>query len=535
MTLSVTLSALLLPCAVGLALSFPIERGLRPRSRGVWRRPASATAIHAGLWLLVFAAEFMLFRRPWFAMAMVQSLLLLLVLVSNAKFHSLREPFVFQDFEYFSDALKHPRLYLPFLGWPRAVAAAVVFGLVIAFGLVIEPPVAKWRDPEFFASVLGLMAGGIGLVAWGAARHRQQGAGLSFDPVSDLDRLGLLAALWLYARAERRTVLPASPFGPALKPDLTGRTLPVLLAVQSESFFDARRLSGRIRREVLGEFDRCCAEAECSGALTVPAWGANTVRTEFAFLSGLGAAQLGVHQFNPYRRLRDRETASLARYLKSLGYRTICVHPYPASFYRRNVVYPRLGFDLFIDHSAFSDEDRVGPYVGDLAVAKKVEALIEQAATNPAPLFIYVITMENHGPLHLETISPADAAAFYSGAMPAMGDELSIYLRHLGNADRMLARLCEKLNALPGPAGLCWFGDHVPILPRVYAALGLPSGQTDYLIWRNLVARAQAGSADRVAGPQPMAAESLGRTWLSGLGLMARQAPESSDWPRSAP
>jgi len=32
---------------------------------------------------------------------------------------------------------------------------------------------------------------------------------------------------------------------------------------------------------------------------------------------------------------------------------------------------------------------------------------------------------------------------------------------------------------------LCFFGDHVPILPDVYQAVGEPAGDTDYLIWSN--------------------------------------------------
>ena len=104
----------------GAALSFLVERLLQPGVLPFWRRPPAAFALHIGLWLLLFGAELALFRRPWFAVANVLTLQLIVVLVSNAKFQSLREPFIFQDFEYFTDALKHPRLFLPFiLSWER--------------------------------------------------------------------------------------------------------------------------------------------------------------------------------------------------------------------------------------------------------------------------------------------------------------------------------------------------------------------------------------------------------------------------------
>jgi phosphoglycerol transferase MdoB-like AlkP superfamily enzyme len=140
------------------------------------------------------------------------------------------------------------------------------------------------------------------------------------------------------------------------------------------------------------------------------------------------------------------------------------VHPYTASFYSRHKVFPRLGFDEFIDIRAFAGAARDGPYVSDLAVAEHVAALLEQAAGQP--LFVFVITMENHGPLHLEKVAPGDEERLYTAVPPPGCEDLTIYLRHLVNADRMAGRLRAAIDGLPGPACLCWFGDHVPIMPR---------------------------------------------------------------------
>ena len=82
--------------------------------RPVLNRPLVAWALHLGLWLTAFGAIVLLFGRPWFAATAVSAVLLLLVLVNNAKVKALREPFVFQDYEYFTDAIRHPRLFIPF-------------------------------------------------------------------------------------------------------------------------------------------------------------------------------------------------------------------------------------------------------------------------------------------------------------------------------------------------------------------------------------------------------------------------------------
>ena len=92
------LTVVALPIFAGTGLSFVLEQWMQPRPISFWRRPGAAFAIHVALWLLVFTVELAVFRRPWFAMANVLALQLFVVLVSNAKFHSLREPFIYQDF-----------------------------------------------------------------------------------------------------------------------------------------------------------------------------------------------------------------------------------------------------------------------------------------------------------------------------------------------------------------------------------------------------------------------------------------------------
>ena len=92
--------------------------------------------------------------------------------------------------------------------------------------------------------------------------------------------------------------------------------------------------------------------------------------------------------------------------------------------------------------------------------------------------------MENHGPLHLERVPPDELPALYTSPPPPACAELSVYLRHLRNADRMLGELRRQLAAATRPGCLCWYGDHVPIMPEVYVELGSPEGRTDYCLWR---------------------------------------------------
>jgi phosphoglycerol transferase MdoB-like AlkP superfamily enzyme len=292
---------------------------------------------------------------------------------------------------------------------------------------------------------------------------------------TDSARFGLAGAMWLHALAERKPLPPlASPF---LNIRSSGDEKPPIVAVQSESFFDARRLHPAVARGVLERFDQLAREADC-GRLAVPVWGAYTMRSEFAFLSGIPQAELGIHRFNPYRRLARGGVATLASALRARGYRTLCLHPYPAGFFARDRVFPALGFDAFVDLAGFAGAERAGPYIADAEVTARICRALEEAS---GPLFIFAITMENHGPLHLERATAAEAQELYAAEPPPGFDDLTVYLRHLRHADDMIGTLAQALSRKPGL--LCFYGDHVPGLPSIYRALDYHDSRTDYLIW----------------------------------------------------
>lgn len=488
----------------GLFLSFCTVALLRPALPAPWRWAWQGKALHCGLWLLLHALLVLLLGRPWFAMAIGQAFLMLLVQVSNAKFHSLREPFVFQDFEYFTDAIHHPRLYIPFLGWWKFLMIVIAVAVALGVGLWLEStPEGRFSwDGQLGEVALVSSAALIMLLISGKIQKA------TYQPDADMRRLGFLGCLWCYGWAEQ---LPMKLPDSLLESADCWSERPDLVVVQSESFFDPRPLLPAIRPDILEEFDRLCVDAICHGRLLVPAWGANTVRSEFAFLSGAPESMLGVHRFNPYRQMLKAEVTSLARLLKSAGYRTICVHPYPASFYCRDKVYPFLGFDEFVDIRSFNGSEKSGPYISDEAVGDKVQGLLAAAE---GPVFVFVITMENHGPLHLEKPLATEEVDFYADFPPPGCDDLTVYLRHLKNADRMMGGLRAFLETHARPARLCCYGDHVPIMSAVYQQLGDPDGQTEYLIWSNRPAEKVPNATLHLS--------SLAQTLLDSMDRLAR-------------
>src|SRR6185503_11094053 len=96
---------------------------------------AARLALHAGLWGLAFSLLAAALGRPVFAAALVACGQALLLAVSAAKARYLREPLVYADLALFSQALRFPRLYLPYFGLARAAGLTLLFVVVITAGL----------------------------------------------------------------------------------------------------------------------------------------------------------------------------------------------------------------------------------------------------------------------------------------------------------------------------------------------------------------------------------------------------------------
>lgn len=461
-------------------------------SGSIHKFSATHTKADYALVSILFLVILLLSQQPVVAVLVSIVFLTLILVVNNAKVRALQEPLVFSDFALFSQVFKYPRLYLPFIKikWLVFLLAGFLGGIfwkLLSLGLFarVELGWLEWLvNTMLLVSLLGYV--------WKRSRSEVQMA----DPLIDIRKIGLLGSLvWGGMQAAvllRRTefwqgIRDSSPFAGNLGNRRVTHRQANIIAVQSESFFDARRLHKAVMPYILQHFDRIKTEAWVSGRLEVSAWGANTMRTEFAFLSGIAESALGVHKYYPYQSLADHGVPSLVACLKALGYVCICIHPHQAGFFRRDKVFPQLGFDEFIDIGAFADAVKVGSYVSDEAVTGKVLEVLQewQVKASQTPVFIFVITMENHGPLHLESVQTGEEKVLLGEPLGCNAHDLVVYLRHLRNADQMLKTLTDALRVQEQEAVLCFYGDHVPSMPDVYAGLGYTQAATDYLVWHS--------------------------------------------------
>jgi len=384
----------------------------------------------------------------------------------------LREPIVFTDMSEVIELFRHPRFYLPFAGTGRVLAGMALAVLLFAALFRLEPPLfavsmlqaALWLGGGLLFIVLLVML----VRPWARLLRRLAPSG---DALADARRFGPFAMLGVHgviARAERKMRRTNAP---VLAVDLPAGCRPPLVLVQSESFFDVRRLG--LDDDALPGFAAAVREAAQWGRLETACWGANTTRTEFSVLTGLGDGETGFDHFNPYHAFARRLLPSLAWTLKAQGYQTVCVHPFDLRFYGRARVMRCLGFDRLVGPEAFTEADRAGLYVSDAALARHCVRLLDEAA---GPLFVFAITMENHGPW----VRGAELPVALRGADE--GEGLGQYLHGLRSSDRMLNILRAGLGARQGVLG--FYGDHMPSLPKGFAGLNFDETHTDYFLWR---------------------------------------------------
>jgi hypothetical protein len=438
-------------------------------------------ALLAALMLLIATA------RPLFTGLVLLSLGAGFALADQTKREAVREPVVFSDMSEVPHIFTHPQLYLPFAG-PGLVIGGTLLTLAVGAALLrFEAPLWSLQPVPIALILLAILA--ICTAMWFASREPALGrlAALlrrlepSGEPFADAARLGPFAMLLVYgviARAERpaRRARHAALPAPALAP--AASDVPLVL-VQCESFFDARRLSPAVPHDLLPGLDACLDEGATFGRLDVAGWGANTMRAEFAVLTGIPERDLGYDRFNPYHAFAHAPIASLAWRLRAEGYRTICLHPFDRGFFRRNVTIPALGFERFLGREILGGSSRP-PYRTDPDLAYQVLRAVAEAGPRS---FIFVITMGNHGPW-LESgpaIDPGLARRFDAAGLP-QGGALLRYLDGLARSDAMLQILLEELGPRRNGCLFGFYGDHVPSLPHAFRHFDFDEWASDYVL-----------------------------------------------------
>lgn len=199
------------------------------------------------------------------------------------------------------------------------------------------------------------------------------------------------------------------------------------------------------------------------GYLLSPQFGGGTSNVEFEVLTGNSMSFLPSGSV-PYQQYVNRATPSLASYFEDQGYKSMGIHSYEGWFWNRTNVYKDLGFEGFMSKEYFDNPEYKGLFISDDEVSRSI---IRQVDESDRPMFIYAVTMQNHGPY--------DGNRYGSNPIKAEGpltDDarslLETYTHGAHDADQSLKMLIDHFSKSEKPTVIVFYGDHLPMLGYDY-------------------------------------------------------------------
>lgn len=225
-----------------------------------------------------------------------------------------------------------------------------------------------------------------------------------------------------------------------------------------------------------------------SGLMISSGLGGGTANMEYMTLTGLPVSNFSPTIATPYTQVvpNSNQTLTINNYFK----KSTAIHPYRGSFYSREVVYKKFGFQKFMylgGKYKLKHKMKIGtnPYLSDETAYRNTLDVINSYKNGQ---FINLVTMQNHLPY----------SDYYdnSGDYQVSGDvddgekyNISNYSAGLSYTDKAVQKFIEQIDRINKPITLVFYGDH---LPEIYSNIdgnSLEARETDYFIYSNKYAR----------------------------------------------
>lgn len=273
--------------------------------------------------------------------------------------------------------------------------------------------------------------------------------------------------------------------------------LPNIIVIMNESFSDLSVFGDFATDQEWLPFISSLSENTIKGNCYVSVKGGNTANSEYEFLTGDSMAFMPAGSV-PYQQYVKSELPSLATYLSGLGYQTTAIHPYNASGWNRDTVYPLLGFASTVFKNDFVNPKKIRNYISDESAFEKIIELYEKKDADDR-LFTFEVTMQNHGGYSRDTADFTESVHLTD--LTAKNTQIRAaekYLTLMNESDQAFKNLVEYFEQQDEDTIILMFGDHQPsdyITNVILRLLGL-NRDTDqdvyydnyivpYVIWAN--------------------------------------------------
>ena len=232
------------------------------------------------------------------------------------------------------------------------------------------------------------------------------------------------------------------------------------------------------------------------GKLCMPVFGAMTSNSEFEFLVG-DSMYMMPRGSVAYQFYVNPGVRSMVSTVQDQGYTAVAMHPYPAENWNRRICYKNMGFNEFLDISAYEGRDELRNYISDLSDFKVITEYVEKKANPDDKLFLFNVTMQNHGG-YATPYANFDQEVWLTGDMEGKYPEADMYLSLVKKSDEAFEWLVNYFSQCDQPTMIVMFGDHQPGIEDEFfdEAMGVESTkvpneqkvcwyETPFVIWTN--------------------------------------------------
>ncbi len=251
-------------------------------------------------------------------------------------------------------------------------------------------------------------------------------------------------------------------------PNTTTDVKPVnIICIMNESWGDYEYGGNFTTNKPIMPFYDSLTENTIKGHNMVCIIGGGTAKTEYEFLTGNSVKRFPA--MVPYVSYFTHSQYSLVSTLKSQGYTCYAMHPYKGSNWNRPTAYKLLGFDHFytIDDFDTANATYYHSHISDQTNYEKIIDMVNNKKNKDDPLFLFDITMQNHGGYSADDV---DRTITVDGLDDYMQnkDDLAVverYLSLVNLSDQALEYLIDYFKDYDEPTIICMWGDHCPSMP----------------------------------------------------------------------
>ena len=243
--------------------------------------------------------------------------------------------------------------------------------------------------------------------------------------------------------------------------------MPNVIVIMNEAYWDPANMTNISFNKDPMESVRELREQNGNLFLLSPQFGGGTANIEYEFLTGKSLLYYPPNAVI-YQQFITKEQWSLAWYFRNIGYSTTAIHPYQDWFWKRNIVYPLLGFEnmYFNTPGTLNYIDRRGQYIGDGAVSREIiSRYVEFSENGERPVFTFAITMQNHFPYPAGRYKGDEKQIelVKSTEEPDLNASAETFAEGVRYASNAFIYLTEYFKNIERPTYIILFGDHAPL------------------------------------------------------------------------